>query len=109
MNNKTIGQLIKSLRKEKGLTLTQLGAKLNIDSGALSKIENGKRKLDEKALPKLAEEFNLDLQELKNEYFSEIIALKIYSDTNSDEILKLAEKKIKYFKQNEVKQISLNL
>ena len=109
MANNTIGQFIKNLRKEKGLTLTQMGARLNIDSGALSKIENGKRKLDEKVLPRLAEEFNLDLQELKKEYLSEIIAIKIYSDTNSDEILKLAEKKIKYFKQNEVKQISLNL
>ncbi len=104
-----IGLFIKQLRKEKGLTLTQLGAILGIDSELLSKIENGKRKLDEKVLPKLAEEFNLDFEELKNEYLSKIIAQKIYSDNYSTKVLQLAEEKVKYFKQKNVKQISLNL
>lgn len=44
----TIGQYIKTLRNDKGWTLTQLAAKLDIDSANLSKIENGKRELDEK-------------------------------------------------------------
>ena len=105
----TVGAYIKKLRKEKGLTLTQLGAILGIDSGLLSKIENGKRKLDEKVLPKLADEFNLDIEELKNEYLSEIIAQKIYSNNYSTKVLQLAEEKVKYFKQKNVKQISLNL
>ena len=61
------GEYIKKLRKQKQFTLTQLAAKLGIDSGALSKIENNKRKLDEKLLPKLAEIFNLDLATIKDE------------------------------------------
>ncbi len=104
-----IGLFIKRLRKEKGVTLTQLGAILDIDSGLLSKIENGKRKLDEKVLYNFAKEFNLDIEELKNEYLSEIIVRKIYSDNYSTKVLQLAEEKIKYFKQKNVKEISLNL
>ncbi len=34
----TFGEYIRRLRTEKGLTLTQLGAFIGIDSGALSKI-----------------------------------------------------------------------
>ena len=35
------GEYIRNLRTEKGFTLTQLGAKLDLDSANLSKIENG--------------------------------------------------------------------
>ena len=66
----TIGQYIHKLRNEQGLTLTQLGAMLGLDSGALSKIENGKKELDQKCLPRLAETFALDLDELKDEFFT---------------------------------------
>ena len=48
------GEYIRKLRTENGLTLTQLGAKLGIDSGALSKIETGKKEFDEKCLDNLA-------------------------------------------------------
>ena len=104
----TFGEYIKKLRVENGLTLTQLAAYLGIDSGALSKIENGKKKLDEKVLPKIADKFNLNLEILKNEFISEQIANKIYESNCSNEILLLAEEKIKYIKQKNVKQTNLN-
>ena len=53
----TFGEFLKNLRVENEMTLTQLGAKLGIDSGALTKIENNKTKLDEKILPKIAKVF----------------------------------------------------
>ena len=56
----TFGEYIRLLRNENELTLTQLAAKLNLDSANLSKIENGKRDFDEKRLPKLAK--NLQTQ-----------------------------------------------
>lgn len=103
----TFGEYIRKLRVENGLTLTQLAAYLGIDSGALSKIENGMKKLDEKVLPKIAEKFNLDLEILKNEFVSEQIAYKIYESNCSNEVLQLTEKKINYIKQRNVKQINL--
>ncbi len=103
MNN-SIGKYIHRLRVDKGFTLTQLGAKLEIDSGALSKIENDKKKLDEKTLPKLADVFNLNLKELKEEYISEQIAFKVYKSGCSNNVLTLAEQKIQYIKQENIKQ-----
>jgi len=41
------GNIIKEHRRLKKLTLTQLAAKLNLDSANLSKIENGIREFDE--------------------------------------------------------------
>ena len=56
----TFGQYIKDLRTRRGFTLTQLAAKLDIDSANLSKIENGKREFDEKRLPKLCKIFKVN-------------------------------------------------
>ncbi|OQX73054.1 MAG: hypothetical protein B6D61_12995 [Bacteroidetes bacterium 4484_249] len=105
--NESFGEYIRKLRVENELTLTQLAAYLGIDSGALSKIENGKKKLDEKVLPRIAEKFNLDLEILKNEFISEQIAYKIYESNCSTEVLQLAEEKVNYIKQRIAKQINL--
>lgn len=105
----TFGEFIKKLRTEHQLTLTQLGAKLGIDSGALSKIENGKKRLDEKALPKLAKSFKLDLSNLRDEFFSEVIAQEIYENKCSEKVLLLAEQKVKYIRNKNTKQGELGL
>ncbi len=92
----TFGEYIKLLRTEKGLTLTQLAAQLDLDSANLSKIENGKRDFDEKRLDRLAMVFDLDLLELHNEYISDRLAKQIYEMNCSTEILKVAEEKAEY-------------
>ena len=74
----TFGEYIRLLRNNNELTLTQLAAKLNLDSANLSKIENGKRDFDEKRLPKLAKIFKLNLTELRNEYVTDQIGKHIY-------------------------------
>lgn len=91
-----IGQQIRSLRNAKGWTLTQLAAKLDIDSANLSKIENGKRELDEKKLAKLCKIFKLDKSEMEKELISEKIARVVYSREFDQSILTLAGEKIKY-------------
>lgn len=92
----TFGEYIRRLRNENGLTLTQLAAKLNLDSANLSKIENGKRDFDEKRLPKLAKIFELDLTELRNEYVTDQIGKHIYETNCTKQLLLVAEKKAKY-------------
>ena len=103
------GQYIKSLRTEKGFTLTQLGAKLGIDSANLSKIENGKRDFDEKKLESLAEIFELNYETLKTEFFAELFAKKVYYSNCSTNAFVVAEEKIEYLKQQNIKQGKLNL
>jgi len=105
----TFGEYIKKLRTDNNLTLTQLGARLELDSANLSKIENGKREFDEKRLKLLATEFALDLDKLKIEYFGDRFAKKIYQSHCSTKVLSVAEDKVKYYKELNVKQGKLEL
>lgn len=102
------GEYIKQLRMENGLTLTQLGAKLGIDSANLSKIENGKRMFDEKRIEKLSTVFELNLEMVKTEFFSEQFAKKIYENKCSIETLRVAEQKLKYLKIKNTKQLKID-
>jgi len=92
------GEYIKRLRTENELTLTQLAAKLDLDSANLSKIENNKREFDEKRLELLANVFSLDIAQLRTEFFSDMIAKKIYENNCDNETLILAEQKVEYLK-----------
>lgn len=105
----TFGEYIKKLRTDKSLTLTKLAAQLDMDSANLSKIENNKRDFDEKRLEKLSMVFDLEISKLRDELFSEKFAKKIYSNCCSEKALELAEEKVKYYKQKNVKQGSLKL
>ena len=101
----TFGEYIKRLRTENELTLTQLAAKLDLDSANLSKIENNKREFDEKRLELLANVFNLDLAQLRTEFFSDVIAKKIYENNCDSETLILAEQKVEYLKSKNLTTI----
>ena len=73
------------------------------------KIENGKRDFDEKRLIHLATVFNLDIEKLKTEFFSELFAKKLYQSECSIEALAVAEEKVKYYRENNVTQGKLKL
>jgi len=105
----SFGEYIRHLRTKNELTLTQLGAKLDLDSANLSKIENGKRDFDEKRLTLLSQVFDLDLEELKTEFFGDLFAKKLYESSSSTDALVVAEKKVKYLRQINAKQESLKL
>lgn len=101
----TFGEYIKRLRTENELTLTQLAAKLDLDSANLSKIENNKREFDEKRLELLANVFSIDLAQLRTEFFSDIIAKKLYEKNCDSETLILAEQKVEYLKSKNLTTI----
>lgn len=105
----SFGEFVRKLRTEKQLTLTQLAAQLDMDSANLSKVETGKRDFDEKRLDKLANVFNLDLEKLKMEYFSDFIAKKIYKIDNSKDTLILAEEKVNFLRIKNIKQTNLHI
>lgn len=94
----TFGEYIKRLRTENSFTLTQLAAKLDLDSANLSKIENNKREFDERRLTLLSKVFNLNIDKLRTEFFSDLIAKKIYENNCDEETLILAEEKVAYLK-----------
>ena len=55
MSNKSIGEMISSLRKEKGMTQNDLAEKMNVTDKAVSKWERNLSCPDINSIPKLAE------------------------------------------------------
>lgn len=66
MDNKTIGLLISTRRKEKGLTQKALAEQLNVTDKAVSKWERDIARPDINTIPKLAEILDLSIEELMN-------------------------------------------
>jgi transcriptional regulator with XRE-family HTH domain len=105
----SFGQYIRRLRIEKGLNQTELAAKVGLDSGGLSKIENGKKGLKEDKLNLFAKALGVTLEDLKKQFFSEKFAEDCYKYKCPETVFQLAEEKIKYFKAKKVKQAKLEL
>ena len=66
MTNKSIGEIISTLRKEKGMTQKQLADLLNITDKAVSKWERDIAWPDTQTIPKLAEILGVSVEELMN-------------------------------------------
>ena len=66
MANKTMGEIISTLRRENGMTQKELADMLNITDKAVSKWERDIAYPDTQTLPKLAEIFGVSLEELMN-------------------------------------------
>lgn len=91
---------LKSVRSKNNLTQTQFAAKLDLDTAALSKIENGKKSFDPSKLDMLATEFDLNIDELKSIFFGEKIANELVLYGCPISTLQIAKKKYKHLVQN---------
>jgi len=66
MMNNSMGEIISSLRKEKGMTQKELAEKLGITDKAVSKWERNVSFPDTATIPKLAEILDVSVEELMN-------------------------------------------
>ena len=66
MSNKSMGEMISSLRKKKGMTQTDLAEKMNVTDKAVSKWERNLSYPDVNSIPKLAEILGTTVEELLN-------------------------------------------
>ena len=66
MTNKSMGDIISTLRKEKGMTQKDLADMLNITDKAVSKWERNIAFQDTATLPKIAEIFGVSVEEFMN-------------------------------------------
>lgn len=64
MNKQTFGMMISSLRKEKGMTQLELAEKMGVTDKAVSKWERDLSFPDINSIPKLAEVFEISVDEL---------------------------------------------
>ncbi|MBR5292622.1 MAG: helix-turn-helix transcriptional regulator [Clostridia bacterium] len=66
MANKSMGEIISALRREKGMTQRELADMLNITDKAVSKWERGQACPDTQLIPKLTEILGVSVEELMN-------------------------------------------
>ena len=66
MTNKSMGEIISTLRREKGMTQKELADMLNITDKAVSKWERDIACPDTQTIPKLAEILGVSVEELMN-------------------------------------------
>lgn len=64
MGNKSIGALLRELRRKRNLTIEQLGEKAGVDASVISRAETGKRAPTGDTLIKLAGPLGVDLKDL---------------------------------------------
>jgi HTH-type transcriptional regulator, competence development regulator len=92
------GDIIRKNREKKGLLLRQLAAVVDMDTAILSKVERGERKARREQVKKIAKALDLDAKKLMIEYLSEIIAYEIIDEESASDVLKVAETKVNYFR-----------
>ena len=66
MSNKTFGEMISSLRREKNMTQNDLADKMNVTDKAVSKWERNLSCSDINSIPKLAEILGVSVEKLLN-------------------------------------------
>jgi len=107
-NKESFGEHLRKLREENSLPLRKVAAVLDIDPSTLSKIERGERSANKEMIPILAELFKEDEEALGLILLSDKVAYDLRNEQNPNEILKVAEEKIKYLKIKSLQQGKLD-
>lgn len=97
-----IGDKIRKLREDAEMPLRKLASLLDLDQSTLSKIERGTRQANKQLIEQISTIFNADKQELLVSFFSDKVLYELKDEDLSLEILKVAEEKVTYLKQNKV-------
>jgi transcriptional regulator with XRE-family HTH domain len=105
----SFGQFIKTEREKREWTQTEFGAKIGINTSAISRIENGNQKFSKSKLRKLAELFQIDNQRITDLFFADKFAHEAFRYKCSDSIFLVAEDTANYIKNANVKQGKLDL
>ncbi len=99
----TVGEMIRTLRTQRGEPLRVVAAAIEVDSSLLSKIEHGERLPTEQQLSKLAKYFDIPLDKLKAQAIADKIVTSYDSNPTTLQALKIAERRINSYlgKNNE--------
>ena len=100
----SFGQFIRTEREKQGLTQTEFGAMIGINSSAISKIENGTKTFSKAKLIKLSELFKIELQEIRDLFFGDKFAREACKYKCSENVFTVAEDTIQYIANINSKQ-----
>ena len=104
----SFGHFIKTEREKREWTQTEFGAKIGINSSAISRIENGTQKFSKSKLQSLSKLFNLDLQRVTDLFFADKFAREAFKYKCSESIFSVAEDTANYIRNTNTKQGKLN-
>jgi HTH-type transcriptional regulator, competence development regulator len=94
----TFGEIIKIKREQQHLLLREVSALTSIDQSLISKFEKGERKPSREQVLKFAEIYHLPQNDLIISWQSDKVAYDLMQEIDAEEILKVAESKVKYLK-----------
>ena len=104
----SFGHFIKTEREKREWTQTEFGAKIGINSSAISRIENGTQKFSKSKLKSLSELLNTDLQNLTDLFFADKFVREALKYKCSESIFTVAEDTASYLRNTNTKQAKLN-
>lgn len=100
----SFGHFIKTEREKREWTQTEFGAKIGINSSAISRIENGTQKFSKTKLESLSKLFNLDIQNVTDLFFADKFAREAFKYKCSESIFSVAEETANYLRNTNIKQ-----
>jgi|TARA_B110000285_G_C14804671_1_gene459122 transcriptional regulator with XRE-family HTH domain len=100
----SFGHFIKTEREKREWTQTEFGAKIGINSSAISRIENGTQKFSKTKLESLSKLFNLDMQNVTDLFFADKFAREAFKYKCSESIFSVAEDTANYLRNTNIKQ-----
>ncbi|WMN10846.1 helix-turn-helix transcriptional regulator [Marivirga salinae] len=100
----SFGNFIKKERELRDWTQTDFGAKIGVNSSAVSRIENGTQTFSKNKLELLAQLFQLEIQKVIDLYFADKFAREANKYKCSETIFTAAEKTSNYLKIKKSKQ-----
>jgi transcriptional regulator with XRE-family HTH domain len=100
----SFGHFIKTEREKREWTQTEFGAKIGINSSAISRIENGTQKFSKSKLKSLSKLLNLDLQRVTDLFFADKFAREAFKYKCSESIFSVAEDTANYIRNTNTKQ-----
>ena len=96
---KTFGDTVNKLREERNLPLREVAEALKIDTSMLGKIEKNNRKPTKQLIEKFAKFFKVSDRDLTIAFLSDTVAYQVMDEEDyASEVLKVAEKKVRYLK-----------
>lgn len=104
----SFGHFIKTEREKRDWTQTEFGAKIGINTSAISRIENGSQKFSKSKLTDLSKLFEIELQEVTDLFFADKFAREAFKYKCSDSIFSVAEDTANYLRNSNSKQGQFN-
>ena len=103
-----LGDFIKTERERHSWTHTEFGAKVGINSSAISRIEHGTKQLAPNKLLMIAKLLDVHIDRVKVLYYGDKFAKEVYKSGCPETVFAVSEQTVKYLKNKNTKQSILN-